>query len=141
MYGKIAEYICSLPDDEKFGDVTHTGLSKLPSKRLDKVLSIILAREEQKQVLTSLLLLDELPSREAWVKVLGVDRAEDDWEPLMIAVAGTLDHQSQESTDCRWLRVMCAMIGNELEIPDGETIEGILGYPNHGDLRVVCPSI
>ena len=141
VFGQIAEYINNLPEDKKFGDVTHTGLSKLPSERLDEVLSIILAREEQKQVLTPLLLLDELPSREAWVKVLGVDRAEDDWEPLMIAVARTLGHQSQESTDCRWLRVICPMIADKLPIPDRETIEGILGYPNHGDLRDVRPTI
>ena len=141
VFRQVVKYIDSLPEDEKFGDVTHTGLSKLPSERLDEVLSIILAREEQKQVLTPLLLLDELPSREAWVKVLGVDRAEDDWEPLMIAVARTLDHQSQESTDCRWLRVICAMIGDKLQIPGRETIEGILGYPNHGDLTYVRPAI
>ena len=141
VFGQIAEYIYSLPEDKKFGDITHTGLSKLPSERLDEVLSIILAREEQKQVLTPLLLLDELPSREAWVKVLGVDRAEDDWEPLMIAVARTLDHQSQESTDCRWLRVICAITGDKLLLRDQEAIKRILGYPNHGDIREVRPTI
>ena len=141
VFRQIAEYINNLPEDKKFGDVTHTGLSKLPSECLNEVLSIILAREKQKEVLTPLLLLDELPSREAWAKVLGVDKVEADWEPLMIAVARTLDHQSQESTDCRWLRVICAMIGDKLQIPGRETIEGILGYPNHGDLTYVRPAI
>ena len=94
VFLQVVEYINRLPEDEKFSDVTHTGLSKLPSKHVDEVLSIILAREEQKQVLTPLLLLDNLPGRETWAKVLGVHRIVDDWKPLMIAVARTLDHQS-----------------------------------------------
>ena len=140
VFRQIAQYIVNLPEDERFGDVTHTGLSKLPSERLNEVLSIILARDEQKQVLTSLLLLDDLPSREAWVKLLGIDRVVDDWRPLMIAVGHTLWHQSQESTDCRWLRLMCAVVESKLELQPEERKE-ILGYPNHGDLRKVRPTI
>ena len=141
VFRLIVKYIDSLPEDEKFGDVTHTGLSKLPPKHLDDVLSIITSRQEQKQALTPLLLLDELPATEAWAKVLKIDGVNCDWEPLMIAVAHTLDHQSQESTDCRWLRLMCEMVGNNVLPPDQETIDGLLFYPNHGDLRQVRPTI
>lgn len=140
VFRQIVEYINSLPEDKQFGDVAHTGLSKLPSEHLNEVLSIILGQEEQKQVLTPLLLLDELPGREAWVQALGIDRVKDDWEPLMVAVARTLDHQSQESTDCRWLRLMCTIVKDKLMLPPDE-IKGILGYPNHGDLRKVRPAI
>ena len=140
VFRLIVKYIDGLPEDEKFGDITHTGLSKLPSKHLDKVLSIITFRQEQKQALAPLLLLDELPAREAWTKVLDVDGTNSDWEPLMIAVGRTLDHQSQESTDCRWLRLMCALIGYELMLPP-EEINGLIYYPDHGDLREVRPTI
>ena len=140
VFRQVIEYIASLREDERFGDVTHTGLSQLPSEHLNEVLSIILAQEERKQILTPLLLLDELPGREAWVKALGIDRVEADWKPLMIAVARTLDHQSQESTDCRWLRLMCAIIGYKLALPP-EEVEKIFCYPNHGDLRGVRPTI
>ena len=141
-FWQIIKYIDTLPKDEKFGDITHTGLSKLPTIHLDKVLSIITSRQEQKQALAPLLLLDELPAREAWAKVLEVDEVYIDWEPLMIAVAHTLGHQSQESTDCRWLRVFCAMVAYEFPSPrDQETKDGIAFYPNVGDLRAIRPSI
>ena len=142
VFREIVDYIASLPENERFGDVTHTGLSKLPSEHLDEVLSIILAREEQKQILTSLLLLDELPGRQAWARVLGIDGVETDWEPLMIAVGRTLDHQSQESTDCRWLKLMCTIVEQKLVLPpDEELRNGLQYYPNHGDLRKVRPTI
>ena len=141
VFRRVIKYIDSLPEDKQFGDVvTHTGLSKLSSEHLDEVLSIILAQEEQRKFLTPLLLLDELPGREAWVKALNIDRATADWSPLMTAVAHTLDHQSQESTDCRWLRSRCAMIGYKIELPP-ELIEEIQYYPNRGDLRSVRPTI
>lgn len=140
VFRLIIKYIDTLPKDEKFGDITHTGLAKLPSKQLDDVLSIITFRQEHKQALTYLLSLDELPAKEAWAKMLETDETHSDWEPLMIAVAHTLDHQSQESTDCRWLRLMCAMVGYELMLPP-EEIEGLIYYPNHGDLREVRPTI
>ena len=142
VFRLIVKYIDGLPEDEKFGDVTHTGLSKLPSKHLDDVLSIISAHQEQKQALAPLLLLDELPAKEAWTKVLDVDATNTDWEPLMIAVAHTLGHQSQAATDCRWLRVICAMIADKLPPPpDIERIDEIICYPNRGDRRAVRPSI
>lgn len=140
VFRLVVKYIGSLPEDKQFGDVGHTGLSRLPSEHLKEVLSIILGEEEQKRVLTSLLFFDELPGREAWVEGLGIDRVEDDWEPLMIAVARTLNDQSQESTDCRWLRLMCLRIKHKLMLPPDE-IKGILGYPNHGDLREVRPAV
>ncbi len=141
VFRLVIKYIDSLPEDKQFGDITHTGLSKLPSERLDEVLSIILVQEEHKQILTSLLLLDELPGREAWARALGVERSAGDWRPLMIAIGCTLDHQSQESTACRWLRLRCAMIENKLLLQDQEAIKGILYYPNYGDLRSVRSTI
>ncbi len=140
VFRQIFKYIDCLPEDKQFGDISHTGLSNLPSEQLDEVLTIVLAQEEQRQFLSPLLLLDELPGRKAWVKALGVDRVAEDWTPLMIAVGQTLWHQSQQSTDCRWLRLGCAMIGCKIEMPP-EKIKEILSCPNHGDLRRVRPTI
>lgn len=147
VFRKVAKYIEDLPDDDKFDDVTHTGLSKLPSERLDDVLAIITDQQEQKEVLASLLLLDELPGQEAWAKALNVDRISDDWNPLMESVWHTLGHQTQESTDCRWLKVLCWMMAGRMQIafenPEDsrQRVNEILYYPDYGDPSEVRASI
>ena len=139
VFRKVAKYIEDLPNDKKFDDVTHTGLSKLPSELLDDVLAIITERQEQKEVLAYLLLFDELPGREAWAKALNIDKISDDWDPLIESVWHTLWHQTQESTDCRWLTVLCLMMAGKIKCAfenPKESIEWankILYYPNYGD--------
>ena len=135
----VAKYIKELPKNDRFNDVTHTGLSKLPPDRLDDVLSIIIRGQEQREALVPLLLFDELPCREIWAKALGVDRSCESWEPLMISVAKTLWHQTQESTDCRWLTVFCTLVAEKLffaleKHEDSEQrVKEIYRYPSYGD--------
>ena len=147
VFRRVAKYIEDLPEDDKFDDVTHTGLSKLPSKRLDDVLAIITNQQEQREVLVSLLFLDELPGREAWAKALNIDRISNDWNLLMESVWHTLWHQTQESTDCRWLTVLCKMMAGNmktaLETP-AENIQWpnkILYYPDYGNQSQVEASV
>ena len=147
VFRQVAKYIEQLPEEDKFHDVTHTGLSQLSPEHLDAVLSIIVTQQEQQEVLTPLLLFDELPSRETWAKVLNIDRVSDDWIPLMIAVSDTLWHQTQESTDCRWLKVLCRMVAGKIKIAfekpeeSKQWVEEILRYPYHGNLNKVSSSI
>ena len=121
VFRLVAKYIKELPKNDRFYDVTHTGLSKLPPDRLDDVLSIIIGGQEQREALVPLLLLDELPCREIWAKALVVNRVYENWEPLMISVAKTLWHQTQESTDCRWLKVFCMLVAEKLFFWSRET--------------------
>ena len=147
VFQQVAKYIEDLPEEDKFHDVTHTGLSKLQSEHLDALLSIITARQEQKDILVYLLLLDELPARELWAKALNIDKISDDWIPLMMSVSDTLWHQTQESTDCRWLKVLCRMMAGKIKIAfenpeeSKQWIEEVLRYPNHGDPSKVSASI
>ena len=147
VFRKVAKYIEDLPNDKKFDDVTHTGLSKLPSELLDDVLAIITEQPEQKEVLAYLLLLDELLGRDAWAKVLNIGRISDDWNPLMESVGQTLWHQTQESTDCRWLTVLCQVMAGKMEISlenpetSKQRYNEILYYPNYGDPSKVRASI
>ena len=140
VFQQVAKYIDNLPEDEKFWDVTHTGLSKLPSECLDEVLSIITARREQQEILASLLLLGALPNRKEWESTLTIDSVDDDWELLMSAVAHTLWHQSQESTDCHWLRMVCRIVAGKSHFPP-ERREEILGYPYHTDPNKIGGSV
>ena len=147
VFRQVAKYIEGLPDRDKFHEVTHTGLSNLPSEHQNAVLSILVAQPEQQEVLAPLLLLDELPGREMWSRALSIDSVEDDWELLMNAVSHTLWHQTQESTDCRWLRVLCFLVAGKLKIgletreKSEQSVKEILYYPYHGDPSEVRASI
>jgi len=68
-----------------------------------------------------------------------------DWDVLAKATAFTMDHQSQESTDCRWLKILFTSLKGQLHFPaassGSEMVEEIRNYPNHGDMRKVRPLI
>ena len=121
---------------EAYDKITHTGLSQIDDHKQQEIISIITGTRENKEVLHSLLLFDGLPAREQWKQFLPPNE-DIDISPLIKGVARTLDHQSQESTDCRWLWVMTfIMTGNYTE-PDREIVEGFFYYPDRGDMGVI----
>lgn len=120
-------------------DVTHTGLSQMDAKDLQEFLSRLTPDEECRTALRPLLCLDSLPAREAWFEAVGMEPTIDDWSELMKAVGVTLDHQSQEATDCRFARVMAAIAGGRY-VPSRQTFDEFLNYPDV-DLRKVRPAI
>jgi hypothetical protein len=122
------------------GKITHTGLSELEEHRQRDIISIITGTKENRQVLTSLLLFDSLPARDQWAHLLP-STGEIDVSPLLQGVARTLDHQSEQSTDCRWLRVMPFLLAGKLKMHDKEIIEELFYYPDRGDMRKVRPTI
>ena len=140
VFRRVAKYMSELAEEDKFYDVTHTALSNLPSQQLDDVLSIITAAPEQKEVLLPLLLFNNLPGRKAWVRALDEDVG-GLWEPLMAAVARALDHQSQESTDCRWLKLLCLGVTGKLRLQSQKQVDYILRYPDYGIMQMVRPFI
>lgn len=142
VFREVANYIGKL-EDEKTGDVTHTGLSRMNPERLNELLNIIVGREGQRRVLIPLMLFRELPARGYWGRALGTQTTPSGAELLMKAVGKTLYHQSQEATDCRWLKVLCAISAGRMKFPSNlkETVKGIVLYPNYGDMRSVRPSV
>jgi hypothetical protein len=52
-----------------------------------------------------------------------------------------LDHQSQEATDCRWLRVLFHALSGKLHLPTKEHAREILEYPTFGLQQKVRPTI
>lgn len=123
--------------------VTLSSLAKLKPEVLQEILGIIASDNELKQILRPLLLFRELPARDYWQGVLEQTPSAEDWRNLMLAVAKTLDHQSQESTDCRWVRVICIMAAGKLAFPKQleELAKEFAYYPDYGDMRKVRPSI
>jgi hypothetical protein len=142
-FRNLGAFIHSLPEKERFGDVTHSGLASLPIEMLKKVIGIILSTPSAAIALTPLCLLDRLPARDVWREVLAGATPVLDWDALKFSVARTIFHQSEAATDCRWLRVLIASIAGKLIFPSGdsELADEILRYPHFGDLRKVRPTI
>lgn len=140
IFRNVGRLILSLRDDDPPSQVTHTNLATLNSDRLQMFLKAIVEDDECKLALQPLLLFSSLPARTAWESVLGDNPSPDCWGDLMITIAKTLDHQSQESTDCRWLSALSMILAGKLTMPK-EILEEILGYPDVGDMRQVRPTI
>lgn len=142
FFREFSNYINQFKDKGASSDITHTGLSNFDSEILNGALELIAHNNERKSILRPLLLLKELPAKKHWEKFIGnTTPSPDDWKLLMVAVAKTLDHQSQESTDCRWLKIICMIAAGMYTLPTEEMAKELAYYPNYGDQRHVRPSI
>lgn len=83
----------------------------------------------------------DLPGYEHWSKALNSSPTLSDWDVLKLAVARNLDHQSQEATDCRWMRVLAKVVTGQMKFPTLDIVKEILYYPTYGDMRKVRPTI
>jgi len=128
-------------------DVTLTGISKfLVNKKEEFIKRAISWSDEIKIVLRPLLLFPNLPAADVWKTCLGQSEPKEDWSKLAEGVSKTIWHQSQEATDCRWIKILCQISGGQLHLPSSSSgtddlLKEITEYPNYGDLRKVRPSI
>ena len=131
-------FIFHHPQKESLSDVTLSGFAQLPTTLKDQAMAFLCRNEAARRALAPLLLFDGLPARDVWVSKLkghppnGV--------PLFEAVRLTLFHQSQEATDCRWVRLMGAIVCGRMIMPH-EQLLLLNGYPTKGDQTIVRPSI
>ncbi len=139
FFRHVAKYVNQNKDAY---DVTSTSIGKLPKEQANSFITHMLSwSPEIAEILRPLCLYPELPNLDVWKELLKEPVPEEDWEKVRVAVRKTLDHQSQESTDCRWIKVMCYVVGGKLQLESKEAVEAILRYPNQGDQQVVRPTI
>lgn len=138
LFRSVVEYFLKLSPNNRPKDMTHTELAKLPDDILEEFISIISKREDSKKALSILTRFNTLPKVDIWRKVLNLEDEMDDWSYVELAVIKNLDHQSQEATDCRWLRIYYYCCIGKFSTPN---MKEILLYPNEGDMRMVRPSI
>ncbi len=140
----IADYVCKNHDCY---DVTLTGISKFSVNKKEEFIRRVLSwSDEIKIVLRPLVLFPGLPAVDVWKSCLGQSEQKEDWPKLATGVSKTLWHQSEEATDCRWIKILCLNVGGKANFPssmDGkdDLLKEIREYPNYGDLRKVRPSI
>lgn len=142
VFRSAAKFIEGLDATDKIPDVTLSGLGKLPESRREAFIELITKDKSAKLAMSPLLVLDGLPARSSWEKHLDSSiPPQEAWQALAKGVLVTLDHQSQESTDCRWMRVLAMLLSEKLKLPSLEAVKEILEYPMFGDMRKVRPSI
>ena len=123
-------------------DVGHSGLATLPGDLGPRAIRAACATAEARAVLRPLLLLEALPLAAEWRQAIGAEPVpEEDWDALRVAVAHVFNHQSQEATDCRWLRVLVMLVSGQLKVPTEEMAREIAFDPDEGDQRKVRPTI
>jgi hypothetical protein len=133
--------------DPDFKDtfISHSALSVLTDEQFDTLMQPIIESLQSKELLRCLLYLECLPDRHHWLRHIEEPDSQNSHAPyLMQAVASCMDHQSQESTDIRWLKLMyCAIVQGRLHFPEGmdEILEGFRLYPDYGDQRSIRPTI
>lgn len=124
--------------------LVHSQLALLDSTNFKLLFEPICADSEIRDALRPLLLIESLPDNKNWRQVIS-DQPEfsDGMESLARAVVRCFDHQSQASTDCRWLKVMVMLAQDKIVFPSNfsEHVEELIHYPNRGDMRAVRPSI
>ena len=126
--------------------VTHSLLSKLPETDFLEFINIVAEHPLGITALRPLLLIDSLPGKEKWENALKGDQPNPiDWDVLKSAVANTLNHNSQFSTDVRWLVVMSRMAtGQFTAMPVmQEKISRIINYAylNENKLQSARPTL
>lgn len=137
-FRRIIKFIAEHQNRESFYDVTLTGIGNLDAQCRSELISCITANPSTAAALSTLRLFRNLPARESWLEQL--PDTPPDLDLLMSAVGLNLWHQSQEATDCRWVRVMAQVVSGKFHVPEQMAREW-LGYPEVGDQRAVRPSI
>jgi hypothetical protein len=139
-FREFLRFIAERPDRELFWDGTLTGFANLDLDKRNDLIGVLCGSEETRQALAPLLWFDGLPARVAWQQMLQNHKSDRAEILLMEAVRMTLFHQTQEATDCRWVRLMCGVFGRRIVMRSEELLQ-LNGYPKFGDQRTVRPSI
>jgi len=128
--------------NNEFADVTHTSLGKISDDKLKGFIEHLVNHSKDiKPILQTLCCYKRLPKLKIWEQVLGTSKIEEKEEMLHKAILKTFDHQSQEATDCRWVKILCLALGNKLKFSDKDKADRTLNYPIVGDMKEVRPSI
>ncbi|MFM4722453.1 DUF5677 domain-containing protein [Aeromonas veronii] len=137
LFRKIKDRHCNLPR------IGIYGLSTLDEDLQDKFFELVFSTENAADALKPLILFNDLPLFNKWAKYLG-DISDDDvvlWTVLADAVATLLDHQSQESTDCRWAYMIPIVNSGKCHLQTEMQFRMFTEYPYYEEQRMVRPFI
>lgn len=96
--------------------VTHNFISKFSDREFDVAFRYVLADEKASSALSALLLVDCLPDKQFWKLRLPAP-TDDHWQVLARAVGVCFNHQSQQATDIRWIKLIFLAITGRVHFP------------------------
>ena len=132
-FREIVRFVHDHQQREEMHDLSISGIAKLDQPLRETFLDFMAALPMVGNALATMLWFNNLPARSSWQARL--PHAEPDTRLLMVTVAEMLHHQSEMSTDCRWLRVMGLLAGGKLSFaPDLKYVaEELITYPANYD--------
>ena len=138
QFRSIFNFIGKHEQREQFHDLTLTGIAELDKDLRCELIGFMVEPPEAAYALSALRLFDALPGKEDWHRILPTVKP--DVDILMTAVGTTLWHQSEEATDCRWVRLMGKVAAGKVSM-SRDKFNDLLNYPNESDQRSVRPFV
>ena len=140
-FRNVLTFIAEHARKEELSDLTLTGISELDPTLREELIDFITELPGTRGVLASLRLFDALPARDDWEKHLTC--RDPDSSMLMGAVGASLWHQTQEATDCRWLRVMTVIMAGKMSFAKHleKLVDMLFTYPDGYPENEVRPRI
>lgn len=145
IFRKVADLVSKHPE---LSDVTHSGIATWSKENRSILINLLKeSHPEAQKILRSLVILPALPGYSEWKEILGEPHDESEVADFLArGIGATLWHQSQEATDCRWIKFLCEIHGGEIKFSSAiggidNTLKGVFEYPNYGDLRHIRPFI
>ena len=136
-------------EDEDHASLCHNFLSTLDQNAFNRIFSPLTSDGGAAPLAQCLALIDGLPDVEHWRRLFpDTAPSAELWDALARGVFHCIDHQSQEATDVRWLKLLFLAITGKLRLPGGpdspqedDLVEELRLYPDYGDMRKVRPTI
>ena len=149
LFREIAISARSALEAKDHASLCHNFLSTLDQDVFDLVFSPLTSDRDAVQLVQCLALIDGLPDIEHWRRLFpDTAPSAELWDRLARGVFLCIDHQSQEATDVRWLKLVFLAISGKLLLPRGadssgedNIVEQLRLYPDHGDMRKVRPTV
>ena len=136
LFRQIAISARSALEDEDHASLCQNFLSTLNQDVFDLVFSPLTSDGDAAPLVQCLALIDGLPDLEHWRRLFpDTAPSAELWDRLARGVFFCIDHQSQEATDVRWLKLVFLAISGKLLLP------GVLIRPAKTILSSNCISI
>ncbi len=122
---------------------TQSNLAARHAELIPRIVQIVGKYPLGYAALRPLIAIESLPGRELWIAALGMQPDPQELNALADAIPEFLDHQSEESTDVRWLLVLYGGLSHKMRYPESmsDRVDSIRLFPSHGDMRKVRPFI